>query len=236
MNLKQILQNQNKHIDKLLLTFDKSFNSLSYDVRKEILYLFRTSDLDLSVIINQAFESSKYFNEISNFAKHNVEMIQYTKQIANELGYKFALTQGNIELYEQFQNTIFTKLSKNIELYQAEMNGFMIRSQLEGKSINQISSGLGEVFGGMGRRLNTEINTSISISDSMIKKDFYKQAGIDKFVYAGPDDDKTRDTCSSTLNDPRQEMGWTLEEVNNSETPFVERGGFNCRHQWMAFV
>jgi hypothetical protein len=54
-----------------------------------------------------------------------------------------------------------------------------------------------------------------------------------RWTYVGPIDDRTRDICMDTVsNEP--DKGYTEAEVLASNTPFGDRGGFNCRHSWMV--
>ena len=42
---------------------------------------------------------------------------------------------------------------------------------------------------------------------------------------------------SESFEDPTfPPTGWTMEEVSASETPFIQCGGYNCRHEWLPFV
>jgi len=65
----------------------------------------------------------------------------------------------------------------------------------------------------------------------------FENAGIKKYYYAGPMDKVTRDVCAAVLADPRQQTGWTAEDIANFPgIDMVTGGGYNCRHDWLPFV
>lgn len=58
-----------------------------------------------------------------------------------------------------------------------------------------------------------------------------------KYLYAGPDDAKTRPFCDDLIR-KMQSGGLTrkeIDELDNGQTPnvFTTAGGFNCRHVWI---
>jgi hypothetical protein len=122
------------------------------------------------------------------------------------------------------------------DAYRQDIIKFGIRGQVEGLSLKEMTAGLEKMFAEMGRRLNTEAFTGLGLSDALIKKDLFDKAGIEKYYYDGPSDGKTRTSCQSTLSNSKQAEGWSMEEIGASETPFIERGGYNCRHEWLPFI
>ena len=58
-----------------------------------------------------------------------------------------------------------------------------------------------------------------------------EKAGIEKFLYVGPVDDKTRAFCLDLVGNVYTKD--ELESMDNGQTGMVmtERGGWNCRHQ-----
>jgi len=217
----------------MLAKFDKEFEALSWDAQKKILALFRAGDYTAGSL--QAALQGHY-ELVQEAAIRNQEVIQFSKQMANELGVKFAITNDTIKNFDLIQDMNADNLGKNIDRYIAEMRRFGLQAELEGRSLRDITKGLADEFSAMGRRLNTEAYTGIRMADSAVSKDVYEQAGIELYYYLAPDDDKTRDECGNTLGDPKQSTGWTMADIEASATPFVGRGGYNCRHDWIPFV
>lgn len=235
MSLKTIIQNKDKHFQKLLNSFEKEFNSFSLSAQKELITLFRNRTYDAetlsSLITNNGFDDI-----VEVWASKYKDVIAFTKEMAAELDHAFIITKETVKNFELLQDMNVKELLDTKEAYVNEIRKFGLQSELDGRTLREITDGLQEQFARMGRRLNTEAITGITMADSAIKKDFFTQAGITKFVYDGPGDGKTRDSCAATLADPRQATGWTMAEIKASHTPFIQRGGWNCRHEWLPFV
>ena len=232
MSLKSLIQNKDKAFTKLLASFDAEYNSYSIEARKAITKLFRAGTYDTDSVS----KTLAGFGEIADgWAMRHNGVLQFAKEMTTELGIAFTLTVQGIADYNLLADNNAFKLKGINELFQADIQKFGLQSQIEGKSLKEIQAGLEALFTSMGRRLSTEAFTGIGISDAIIKKDLFDQAGIEKYYYDGPYDSKTRDVCEASLKDGRQSEGWTLDEVNASNTPFIERGGYNCRHEWLPF-
>lgn len=61
-------------------------------------------------------------------------------------------------------------------------------------------------------------------------------AGVDAFVYLGPDDGVTRPFCQQLVGTwlTKGEIGSLDNGQTGGGTAFVTRGGYNCRHSWLA--
>ena len=89
------------------------------------------------------------------------------------------------------------------------------------------------------RHLKTQFQTALFGYYQEANNRIAEDAGLDLFVYVGPDDDLTRPFCQDVLADERQEKGWTQEEImaldNGTGLPVFQYGaGWNCRHVWVA--
>lgn len=83
-------------------------------------------------------------------------------------------------------------------------------------------------------QLNVAVHDGIRQFDDLARHKVFEEADV-LWVYIGPLDDVTRDVCKATLTDERNETGWKESEViGATNTPFGERGGFNCRHSWFV--
>jgi len=233
LNLRSQLQKKDKRIQELLKEFNKEFDKLAYTAQKKILHFFRTGT------ITEAFQFDLFDNYdalVSEFVSKYAEVVTFTADIAKEIGYKFALTEDAINKLEAIQALDHRKFLNMAADYTIDLQLFALRSELEGKSLDEVKQGTFEQLSAFKRNITAEAQTGIAIADAMIKKDFYEQAGIEKFVYLGPYDNKTRSDCEHTLLSDKQKTGWTMADISSSKTPFIERGGWNCRHEWVAYT
>ena len=80
--------------------------------------------------------------------------------------------------------------------------------------------------------LETEINTTLMAYQRVLHFEKAKKAGVDKFLYIGPDDEITREFCKDHVGGI-----YTREEIdamdNGQGLPVsIYGGGYNCRHHW----
>ena len=73
--------------------------------------------------------------------------------------------------------------------------------------------------------------------DASINTNMALEAGAERFVYFGPDDEVTRDHCDKyvgkTMTIDEIAEAWSDSWSGKREgSPFVVRGGFNCRHRF----
>lgn len=108
-----------------------------------------------------------------------------------------------------------------------------VRGVFVSKAPSDILSDLGEVLDYHEPQIRTLYDTSVSIFGRQVEA---LQAGDDpeaRFLYTGPDDEKTRDFCAERVN-----KVFTREEVDamdngQLDNVFLTGGGYNCRHLWM---
>ena len=233
MSLRKIIQKKDNELQKLLNRFDKEFTSLSFEAKKEIMRLFRSGKFDTESVASAFGKHADLINDIIN---RYPAVVSFSKEMASELGVKFVITKETVKRFDLIQSINEQSLKNNVVSHITELSRIGLLSDLEGLTMGQVAERIAGAFDALGARLNTEIYTGMSMADSVVKRDFFQQAGIEKYYYDGPNDDKTRAVCQHTLDDPRQAAGWTMDEINSSDTPFIERGGWNCRHEWLPFI
>jgi hypothetical protein len=235
MSLQTILDQSEDYNAELVESFSRSWNRLSLRIQKELTRLFQAGEIT-NEIIQHTFDSFGFSELAEETVSQYSKVMKFSKEIAKESGYSFILTDENIQAFDQLAEANMQRLLDSSRAAISDLRRFSIESLLEGRTPGQIISGFSEIFEGTRRRLETEIYTAIRSMGASLDLTLAKNAGIEKYIYLGPADDKTREVCLETLDDERQETGWTLEEINTSETPFIDRGGWNCRHRWIPFA
>ena len=233
--IKQILNNKNDKIDSLISEFKKEIDRFSGRLKKIIQSLIRTNKLTRETI-SGAFNLLGYDDMIDSFIDKYTEMFQFSREISQILNINFQLSEESLTLLEEISNNDSIRLLTTKEVISNDLVKIGLQGQLENKSLNQIIADISENISDMSRRISTEAYTGISNFERTAKLIQFKESGINKFVYVGPNDNVTRPECQSVLNDPRQSTGWTLEEIKNSPVDFIAGGGWNCRHDWLPFV
>ena len=82
-----------------------------------------------------------------------------------------------------------------------------------------------------GRQL-TEINTKISMFGRAVTASIAEEAGLNLYLYTGPDDGLTRKFCSPLVGKVVSEA--QMKKLSNGQGLPVRTGGggYNCRHSW----
>tara|TARA_Y100000592_G_scaffold9199_2_gene12866 strand:+ start:10610 stop:11512 length:903 start_codon:yes stop_codon:yes gene_type:complete len=99
-----------------------------------------------------------------------------------------------------------------------------------GEPLSQSMSSLAQSLEQAEGRQLTEINTEISMYGRGITASIAEAAGLNFYLYTGPEDGITRDFCSALVNKVVSDK--QLSQLNNRQGLSVKTslGGYNCRH------
>tara|TARA_Y100001938_G_scaffold145889_1_gene223575 strand:- start:5490 stop:6185 length:696 start_codon:yes stop_codon:yes gene_type:complete len=142
-------------------------------------------------------------------------------------------TAQNLELIKELDaGTLLGRARDFSSRYKSEL----LRGIIAGESGRQIVDRLTAT---LGTEL-TSANLNLIVNDSFAK--FSNSATFQAFAdepqtryrYVGVLDGKTRDSCRQVLEDGQNSEGYTMEEIFDLPVGFDDRGGFNCRHDWVV--
>jgi len=124
---------------------------------------------------------------------------------------------------------------KMVESYLGDVRSYVLDSVMAGTrpTMTELKDAYGDT---VARQLQTEIDTSVAAYHRLTNRLKAEKAGIDKFLYAGPDDKVTRPFCAERVG-----QVFTQDEIdswdNGTDLPAnVYLGGWNCRHRLLAVV
>ena len=235
MSIETVLNEKNKLLDTMLAEFSREFETMTRGVRASIAALVRHGIPTRESII-QVFDDAGYTDMVQVFVDKYDALIKQSVALGKEVGIPFVLTDRSLDLLGMIKEVEIGKMLSARESIVNTIIDIGLRREIEGASLRNIIADIESNIEELGRRIGAEAHTGASIFDRTIKSEQFKEAGIEKFVYVGPRDDKTRDSCLSVLGDSRQQVGWTRDEIDASEVSFIGGGGYNCRHEWLPFV
>ena len=120
--------------------------------------------------------------------------------------------------------------------YAGKLKTEMLKGIIAGEVGTKIALRLGETIGKelTGANVNMIVNDSFAqFSNSATFKAFEEKTD-QKFIYVGVRDNLNRQECADVLDDSQNDTGYTVDEIASLPVGLTDRGGFNCRHDWVA--
>jgi len=225
-------------MDKLLSAFESDYAKFGKKLQSELTAIFRVGTFDRESII-AAFSENGFTEIVEKFVDQHVELLTYAQDLSGALGTGFNLGERSIKLLEMVSDQNVGNLFAARDSIVSAMMDAGLKNELDGLPFQSIVQSLSERIDELGRRLGVEANTGIAVFDRTIKSEQFEGGGVEKFIYVGPLDDKTRDVCANVMTDPRNtdSEGFTRDEILGLEgVDFVSGGGYNCRHEWLPAV
>ena len=142
-------------------------------------------------------------------------------------------TAQNLELINELDATTLLGRARD---FSSRYKSELLRGVIAGESGRQIANRLTTTLGTelTSANLNLIVNDSFAkFSNSATFKAFADEPQT-RYRYVGVLDNNTRDICREVLEDSQNSQGYTMEEIFDLPVGFDDRGGFNCRHDWVV--
>ena len=187
--------------------------------------------------ISAAIEEAGYVRAIAEKLDKAEELFAFSREVLDVFGIRAVLTPQSESDLIGFLVEIGSSVQQEIKAsIQKDMTRFAITAKLSERPTAQIIAEINDKFEAVGRRAGTEVATALAQFDRATQKAMYEEAGIERFQYFGPNDEVTRDSCKTVLSDPRNEEGFTIDEINAMPDVDFVLGGrpyYNCRHEFL---
>ena len=184
--------------------------------------------------IRQAVDA-RYLSMVDSFVSEYAEVAEEAQALLGTFSEFIRLDQGVLRQLQQITYNGYEALGQefleavNKQIYEATLTG---QTFADAVSIVQSS-----VQSDLARYARQAVHDGLMDFDRAINMNMALEAGAEKFVYIGPDDDVTRDHCDKhvgrtmTVDEIRKawEGSWSGKREGS---PFVVAGGYNCRHHW----
>lgn len=149
-------------------------------------------------------------------------------------GKKILYSGVDADVIDQLINFDIEATRGQVYLYADKLKSTLMQSVLTGEApdTKQLQRDLGD---SALNNIETEVNTSLAGFSRSVTINKAKEAGLDLFIYIGPDDNITRPFCQSVLD--RSPAIYTIDEIKDLDNGqgldvFTYAGGYNCRHEW----
>ena len=210
--------------------------------------------LNAEIDFFKELNAAGYSDTLEQFLKEYDDIIIQVHQQATARGLAGIVGVTATDLDLLINNEALFLLDKG-RLYTQQFKNSVFRSIIGGETIGEILPTL-QAIPLTDAQLTTAVTTSITRFNATATAKVFEESPDQKFVIAGPIDEKTRASCKAVLlNQPKE--GFTKDEIDagawtrlakefmgsfkptSSEIKvvetqgytFIERGTFNCRHQ-----
>jgi len=203
-----------------------------------VIGLGRVSDTELMQIAKQidffaemeALGFTKLMNRVGKTFDDEIARV-FAELSRRELG---QVSVASIEALKELKNFEMTYLTNGVRQYSDQLKTAMLRGIITGESNIQIMNNINNTFG-VGTYISSSetsflINDAFSRFSNASRAKAYEEFPEIKFTYIGTNDDKTREVCKRALKLPPL----TRKEIDAlGYVSFTDRGGYNCRHDWV---
>lgn len=201
--------------------------------------------------ISISFIDSEIQKDISDF---NIKMNKLTSTIKPDI-LTLTLSKFNEKKLSKKNEKIvndFIKLTKNdfslvlsqlsSELSLQVYNSSLLKEKriLAISKVNNIINSRGK-GGNSIKGMKILFVTKVLELSSLVNKIVSAEKGITNWKYVGPNDGKTRPWCRAHVNkvlNTQEIQDWNNQSWKGKKfgDPFIERGGWNCRHHWLPVL
>lgn len=238
---KQIVK-QIQDTEKRVESFVRDLEIFMKRETERILNEIEDGNLDPAIALSGLFDALKQrgldskLNEIATlYGKEYKKAISIAKQSGLSLD-GFVVDLTTVDALIRFKaEQIETRLMLQISGIKPQLLTNVVLG--ERFDMNLIESGLSaKEFA----NINTEMRTGLMGFNRTVNAIQAENAGLERFLYVGPDDDKIRDFCDEVLNE-RNPPVYSIDEIeamDNGQGLDVHEfgGGYNCRHAWRAIT
>ena len=207
-------------LDNLVVGLGKVTDTELMQIAKQIDFFAEMETLGFTKLINRV---GKTFDD--EIARVFAELSE------RQLG---KVSVASIDALRELKNFEMTYLTNGVRQYSDQLKTAMLRGIITGESNIQIMNNINTTFG-VGTYISSSetsflINDAFSRFSNATRAKAFEEFPEIKFEYVGTSDDKTRDVCKRAL----QEKPLTRKQIDAlGYVDFVNRGGYNCRHDWI---
>jgi len=235
-----IMDDKVKFFDSLLLDYEKAYESFMSGLNKILPGFVRGgphTKAEVSLFIQESGLNTMANDMVSKYD----DVIEYTQQVSRLTGIPVVLPQRSAALLSLFKDNKVSDILGSAEHIINSVTEASFRHGIGEVPLKTIIKDLQETIKDQGRRLITEAHTGANMYERSVKFQQFTNAEVELYFYDGPyqpgsGPGSNRPACRTTLEDPRQGTGWTMADIQGSQTPFIACGGYNCRHEWLPFI
>ena len=222
-------------VNSIISNIEKIENELKDDLEKLAYKMKDMTDTEILLTTQrlnflQELVDKGYGKEINNLMDDYDVLLANAVKEAKKRGIA-PLKSETVQALQQLKDLDTEILLGRAGAFSNDLKKLLFTNIYSGTSISEIVAQLGQTNLAT-HQLNVAVNTGLRQFSDFSRYNIFKGENV-KWTYVGPQDARTRPECQSTNNN-EPPSGYTEAQVNDTDTPFGVRGGFNCRHSWMV--
>lgn len=213
-----------KGLEKLLPQLENLTTEQKIQVARSLDFMNEMKALGLNKAVDNLY---------NNFTK------EITSTVSEAATFGASISTANLQAIETMRLLEMDSLLKGYEQYASDLKREMIRGLITGEPIKDLATRLTNDFGAEKVLSSTQKRVVVNDAFARLSNATTKEAFVDipdqRFRYIGPEDDVTRPECQDVLDMAQNNTeGFTSDEIDDLPVDFASRGGWGCRHDWVA--
>jgi len=255
-----LIDNKFKADNRTIDAFERNVIKIQNDLMRRTLSLVSNLEIDsagniISSADNIAFASkslgslrrsltqSGYGDLVADYVVGYEDQIENIVAISKGIGIDLNPSALNPQELQSLQGNYLSEFEAIGDRAMRQLQTVIYNSTLNGSELGTMIDGLGKVIVGTDKKggqlknhAKTYAQTSLMGYDRFVTNRLGQEAGLDNYLYLGPNDAVTRKFCRRHVN-----KSFTLEEIKNLDNgqglPVLQfQGGWNCRHLWQLIT
>lgn len=227
-------------IDKFILSLQRFLGS-SLDDILDRLSQGKKSGIESASILGSLLTELKakgLVREVNKIREIYAEELKFIRDEFEEQGITDTLTAADKQAVDALISIQSSQTINRLERYGIDVQSQVMRQVIAGQEpdLKQIKKDLTPA---LEASLRTEITTATAAFNSSITFAKAAELGLNLFHYVGANDKVTRPFCKKLLS--KSPAIYTREEIAQMDngqdlSVYTYRGGYNCRHAWLAIT
>jgi len=249
---KAITRNE-KRLQSSLVVVERRILSLMGKLKTDSTGAIMTTDLNLAAAMNmrqKIYEQlSPYLSAAKASTDEFTETAKYVKARLKSGGFDIQFVEADTGIIEAYQQDTFQSLASIGQQYSSDIGNSIYTAAIAGTPFDELAADISQMLvGGVtsnGQPLSayakTYAHTGLMELDSTLFRKKATEAGVKNFTYFGSTVQDTRKWCVEHHGKSFSQdeiKAWSNQKWQGKKAgdPFIVRGGWNCRHHWIAAI
>jgi len=249
--LDQAITRNEKRLQASLVVVERRILSLMGKLKTDSTGAIMTTDLNLAAAMDMRQKIYQQLSPYLSAAKASTdeftEAAKYVKARLKAGGFDIQFVEADTGIIEAYQQDTFQSLASLGQQYSSDIGNSIYTAAIAGTPFDELAADISQMLVGgvtahgqpLSAYANTYAHTGLMELDSTLFKKKATEAGVKEFTYFGSSVQDTRKWCVEHHGKSFSQdeiKAWSNQKWQGKKAgdPFITRGGWNCRHHWIA--